>query len=69
MKLLGLFWVIVYFLYVCMVLLRLLVLYDLCLSFLLMVFLLVHWGLVIGRQGFLILAGYSILVVSSHLQV
>ena len=31
MRLLGLFWMIVYFLYICMVLLRLLVLCDLCL--------------------------------------
>jgi hypothetical protein len=44
-----------------MVLLHLLVLCDLCLSFLLTVFPFVLWLLGIGRQGFSILAEWSIL--------
>ena len=43
--------------------LHLLVLCDLYLFFLLMVFLLANWGLVIGRQGFLILVEWNILVL------
>jgi len=62
----GLLLVINYFLYICMVLLHLLVLCDLYHFFLLMVYLLVLWRLDIGRQGFLILVGWNILMVAFH---